>query len=269
MAQVSGGHNHNIQRNNKLCMLSLITTIFIMSLHQTASLPSNAPLSSCRTTTFNCGAAITNLSYPFTGGGRPSFCGPPEFHLTCNDGVPELNISSVSYRVLQIDSATLTLARLDLWNETCTHYYVNSTFDGKVFSDGSGNKNLTLFYGCKPFTGFVKPLENLFIECDHYVGVPILEREVDRLVKTRFLLREVLMMGFHVNYSNPYEKECSLCLRSGGNQCGFDSDRNEPICICGDRLCASPGMNPSFCFLLNYGAWWKFLMVIFVSTKVI
>lgn len=180
----------------------------------------------------------------------------------------------MSYRVLQVNSvSTLTLARLDLWNETCTHYYVNSTFDGEIFSYGSGNRDLTLFYGCKPVTGLNRSLENLFecqgngndgrsdsysllgplpldpvlsvVECDHYVGVQILEMEADRLVKTRSLLREILMKGFHVNFRNPYEDECSQCLRSGGQQCGFDS---EPICICGDRLCSFPGMNPSFSF---------------------
>ncbi|KAJ1391449.1 Wall-associated receptor kinase, galacturonan-binding domain [Sesbania bispinosa] len=221
----------------------------------------------CHNTTFNCGT-ITNLSYPFTGGDRPFFCGPPQFHLTCNNGVPELNISSVSYRVLQINSVTrtLTLARLDLWNNTCTHNYVNSTFDETIFSYGSGNRNLTLFYGCKATTQLTSTPDNLFhceingnksdsyslvgpfplnpvlsiVTCDDNVGVAILEEQVDRLVKNRSLLREILMKGFNVNYSNPYDNECSECLGSGG-QCGFDSDNNEPICVCGDRLCTSPG----------------------------
>ncbi|RZC24058.1 LEAF RUST 10 DISEASE-RESISTANCE LOCUS RECEPTOR-LIKE PROTEIN KINASE-like 1.3 isoform A [Glycine soja] len=48
------------------------------------------------------------------------------------------------------------------------------------------------------------------------------------------------MKGFNVNYMNPYETECFECLASGG-VCGFDSDNDEPICICGDQLCATPG----------------------------
>lgn len=170
---------------------------------------------------------------------------------------------------------SLTLARVDLWNETCTHQYLNSTFDGTSFSYGSGNSNLTLFYGCKPNSVFSKTPENLFfcesngyknnsytlvgpfpldpvfslVECDRSVGVPILEEQSNRLVQNRSLLRQVLMSGFHVNYSNPYDSDCLECLSSGsGHQCGFDSDDNEPICICGNNLCPSPG-NPAF--LLN------------------
>ncbi|KAH1156709.1 hypothetical protein GLYMA_18G294800v4 [Glycine max] len=252
-------------------MLSLSTitaTILIFYLHHTTSLPPHATLSSCHVTSFNCGS-ITNLSYPFTGGDRPSFCGPPQFLLNCRNGVvAELNISSVSYRVIDIDSEdhTLTLARLDLWNETCTDVYVNSTFDGPVFSYGSGNQNLTLFYECKPTSRIIETPENLFncwsngdknnsyslvgpfpldpilevVECDEHVKVPILKVQADRLVENRSLLGEVLMKGFNVNYMNPYESECFECLDSGG-VCGFDSDNDEHICICGDHLCATPG----------------------------
>ncbi|KAG5093164.1 hypothetical protein JHK82_051942 [Glycine max] len=267
-----GGSFPSTCKSENQTMLSLSTiitaTILIFYLHHTTSLPPHATLSSCHVTSFNCGS-ITNLSYPFTGGDRPSFCGPPQFHLNCRNGVvAELNISSVSYRVIDIDSEdhTLTLARLDLWNETCTDVYVNSTFDGPVFSYGSGNQNLTLFYECKPTSRIIETPENLFncwsngdknnsyslvgpfpldpilevVECDEHVKVPILKVQADRLVENRSLLGEVLMKGFNVNYMNPYESECFECLDSGG-VCGFDSDNDEHICICGDHLCATPG----------------------------
>ncbi|KAK7394170.1 hypothetical protein VNO78_14691 [Psophocarpus tetragonolobus] len=258
-------------------MLSITAAIIIIifSLYHTTSLPPHAALSSCNVTSFNCGY-VTNLSYPFTGGERPSFCGPPQFHLSCQNGVvPELSISisSVGYRVIAINSEahTLTLARLDLWNETCTHVYVNSsTFDDNAFSYGSGNQNLSLFYECKPSSAFSQTPQNLFhcfsngnknnsysllgpfpldpilafVECDEQVEVPILKEQADRLVKNRSLLGEVLMQGFNVNYTNPYERECDECLRSGG-LCGFDSDKNEPICICGDQLCPTPEKSSS------------------------
>ncbi|CAJ2651496.1 unnamed protein product [Trifolium pratense] len=246
----------------------IIFSIFIFSLHHTTSLPSHPSLSICNNTTFNCGT-ITNLSYPFTGGDRPSFCGPPQFHLNCQNNVPELNISSVSYRVLQINSAThsITLARLDLWNETCTHHYINSTFDRTSYSYGLGNRKLILYYGCKPTSVFTKDPHNLFCcdsngykknsysligpfpldpilifaECDEGVEVPILEEQANRLAGNRSLLREVLMKGFNVNYSNPFDDDCLKCSGSGGQQCGFDYDDNEPICICGNELCPSSG----------------------------
>lgn len=171
----------------------------------------------------------------------------------------------------------LTLARLDLWNETCTHLYYSSVFDVNNFiSYGSGNQNLTLFYECNPSSGFTKKPANLFecesngnksdsyslvgpfpldpvlgvVECDVRVEVAILEEEAHRLIDNRSLLREVLMKGFHVSYRNPYEDECIVCVGSGGH-CGFDSDSEIPICICGDRLCPSPG-NLAF-LLVNSG----------------
>ncbi|KAK7340944.1 hypothetical protein VNO77_21662 [Canavalia gladiata] len=222
----------------------IIAILIFSSFHHTTSLPPDASLSTCHNTTFNCGT-ITSLSYPFTGGERPSFCGPPQFHLSCNKDVPELNISSVSYRVLQVDSVTLTLslARSDLWNETCTNEYVNSTFDDtSFFRYGSGNQNLTLFYECKPNSAFTQTPDNLFhcdsngykndsysvvgpfsldpilgaVECDHLIEVPILEEQAKRLVENRSLLGEVLMEGFNVKYENPNESECSQCLGSGG-----------------------------------------------------
>ncbi|WJX82626.1 hypothetical protein P8452_65360 [Trifolium repens] len=246
----------------------IIFSIFISSLHHTTSLPSDASLSICNNTTFNCGT-ITDLSYPFTGGDRPSFCGPPQFHLNCQNDIPELNISSLSYRVLQFDSLarSLTLARSDLWNETCTHHYINSTFDGTSFRYGLGNRKLILYYGCKPTSVFTDEPHNLFhcysngdknnsysligsfpidpiltfTECDEGFEVPILEVQANRFARNRSLLREVLMKGFNVNYSNPFENDCFECINSGGQQCGFDSDDNVPICICGNDLCPSSG----------------------------
>jgi hypothetical protein len=247
----------------------IIFSIFIVSFHHTTSLPSDASLSICNNTTFNCGT-LTNLSYPFTGGDRPSFCGPPQFHLNCQNDIPELNISSLSYRVLQFDSLahSLTLARSDLWNETCTHHYINSTFDGTSFGYGLGNRKLILYYGCKPTSVFTEEPHNLFYcysngdkknsysligsfpidpiltftECDEGVEVPILEVQANRLTGNRALLREVLMKGFNVNYSNPFENDCFKCIHSGGQQCGFDYDDNVPICICGNDLCPSSGI---------------------------
>ncbi|RYR60017.1 hypothetical protein HN51_068205 [Arachis hypogaea] len=246
--------------------------IFIFSLlHPTTPLPSNASFSLCSNTTFNCGN-ITNVSYPFTGADRPFFCGPPEFHLTCNDGVPELNILLVRYRVLQLDSVaqSLTIARADLWNNTCTNVHLNSTIDDGTssFTYGSGNKNLTLFYGCGPSMLNITPV-NLFhcdsgygnksdsysligplpmdpilsiVHCELGVEVPILEDQANRLIGNRSLLREVLMKGFNVSYSNNhYESECLKCVIGDGGQCGFDFDSNKVICICDDQLCSSSG----------------------------
>jgi len=145
---------------------------------------------------------------------------------------------------------------------------VNSTFDDPIFSYGSGNQNLTLFYECKPTSAFTKTPENLFhcyskgalnesyalvgslpsdpvlgiVECVEHIAVPILKEQADRLVENRSLLGEILMKGFNVKYWNPYDSVCLECVGSGGH-CGFDSDKNQPICICGDQLCSTPGIS--------------------------
>ncbi|KAI6691506.1 hypothetical protein NL676_028334 [Syzygium grande] len=58
------------------------------------------------------------------------------------------------------------------------------------------------------------------------------------LTANRSKLREALMEGFEVNYTNPYEDECARCGGIGG-ECGFDSDLGKPICICGDQICST------------------------------
>lgn len=47
---------------------------------------------------------------------------------------------------------------------------------------------------------------------------------------------EVLMQGFSVEYSVPFERECSVCSRLGG-ECGFDWGLGQFICLCGETLC--------------------------------
>lgn len=86
--------------------------------------------------------------------------------------------------------------------------------------------------------------------CETRVQVPILQSEATRLMSDQSLLREVLMTGFNVNYSSPYEHECLKCLDFGG-QCGFDYDLEKPICICGDHLCPSPGTLSFFDWLFR------------------
>ena len=136
---------------------------------------------------------------------------------------------------------------------------------------GSGNQNLTLFYGREPSSMLNTTPDNLFhcdsygnkndsyslvgpfplepvlsvVVCEFSVEVPILEDQANRLIGNRSLLRELLIKGFNGNYSNPHNTECLNCVGSGG-QFGFDSDSNEPICICGDRLCDSLGTCLSF-----------------------
>nr|XP_016503749.1 PREDICTED: uncharacterized protein LOC107821804 [Nicotiana tabacum] len=67
--------------------------------------------------TFSC-SSIRNITYPFTGGDRPDYCGLPDFKLRCMDNHTEFTHHSLTNRVLSTNqsSRTMTIARLDLWN---------------------------------------------------------------------------------------------------------------------------------------------------------
>ncbi|KAL8034443.1 hypothetical protein ABFX02_12G028600 [Erythranthe guttata] len=216
--------------------------------------------------TFSCDA-ITNATYPFTGGDRPSHCGIPGFSLTCRDNTTaEFTHNSLTYRVLQLNQTqkSLILSRTDLYNNTCpSDFRPTAALDNTLFTyAASQNEALTLFYGCNTSEISIEP-HNLFacnstglnftdayyligpvpsdpilriIYCSVNISVPVLRSAGDSLAASRLSLREALMEGFAANYTVPHERLCSECSRLGG-QCGFDSGLGRPVCICGDRPC--------------------------------
>ncbi|KAJ6861325.1 hypothetical protein NC651_037416 [Populus alba x Populus x berolinensis] len=141
-----------------------------------AAMAKKSNLSNCNQN-FSCGN-FTNVTYPFTGGLRPSHCGPPEFSLTCEDeSVTILKANSLSYRVTQLDqtSQTLRLSRSDLDDDSpCTRQFTNATLDDRIFSLGSSH-GLYLFYGCKKINDSVmgsdQPPKTTRFSCDND-GVP-------------------------------------------------------------------------------------------------
>ncbi|XP_062097654.1 LEAF RUST 10 DISEASE-RESISTANCE LOCUS RECEPTOR-LIKE PROTEIN KINASE-like 2.1 isoform X2 [Humulus lupulus] len=206
-------------------LLLLLFFFFLFSGESTAtgdSLPD-----SCNNTTFNCGH-LRNISHPFSGGNRPDHCGLPQFRLTCVNDSTELTINSVKYRVLRLNSSeqTLSLARSDLWNKTCTREFVNTTFEDTAFSSGADNVDLRLAYECRNVEADKKPLNMQFecedhapafflvgpvefdlllgnITCDEVVRVPMMESSGKALLSNPSSLAEALMMGFNVNYTIP------------------------------------------------------------------
>ena len=265
---------------------SFLLTLFL-SLHLTTSLPSNdtGNLSNCNQN-FSCGN-LTNVTYPFTGGPRPSHCGPPEFGLTCEDeSVTILKANSLSYRVIHLDqtSQTLILSRSDLDDGSpCTRQFTNTSLDNRIFSLGSSHDEISLFYGCKkindsymgsdqlknfrfscdnhgvteegffsivyPYDGYSFP--NTF-ECQTNIRVPIPGTRVQQLLDNGSPVGEVLKEGFDVSYSNPYSASCTECYKEHpGGYCGFDTQLGKPICICHDQLC--PGKQKSLVFMSLFG----------------
>lgn len=99
----------------------------------------------------NCGIQVRcanmEISYPFWGGKRPSYCGHPGYELKCNGDAPELTMMDVSYRVLDINtlSQNVTVARAYYWNDYCPDKYVNTTLDAALFNYTSTFPNLTLY----------------------------------------------------------------------------------------------------------------------------
>ncbi|KAL8532062.1 hypothetical protein ACS0TY_008608 [Phlomoides rotata] len=245
-------------------LITLIATLLTAALSQSAT-----SYPDCGRT-FSCGD-ITNVTFPFTGGDRPSYCGLPDFGLTCRDNsITEVTHNSVAYRVLRLDQTqkTFILSRSDLYNNNnaCPSQFRNSTLNSTLFFYSTDqNEALSLFFGCNTSGMSVRPY-NLFscnssslnftdsyyltgpvpsdpvmkiIYCSTSINVPMLTAAANQLMNRSLSLREALMQGFTVSYSVPHESLCSECNKLGG-QCGFDSIMGLPVCICGSEPCNFP-----------------------------
>ncbi|KAK3426335.1 hypothetical protein EUGRSUZ_F02806 [Eucalyptus grandis] len=258
--------------------LLLLLTAATAFLPTASSLSAGNSLSNCNRN-FSCGY-LANVSYPFTGGDRPAYCGLPEFRLTCNGDSPELTADSLTYRVQALDQTrrSLTLSRADLdIGDACSHQYANTTLNSTIFTFASDNRDLTLFYECSSLTNINS--QNLFsckingTETDNYyligavptdpilngskcnvsITVPILPFSAITLTTDRWRLREAVLRGCEVNYTNPYEDQCVMCGGIGG-ECGFDSDQGKPICICGGACAIGASISTTAIFT------WKVLL---------
>ncbi|KAF7847637.1 hypothetical protein BT93_L2767 [Corymbia citriodora subsp. variegata] len=111
--------------------------------------------------------------------------------------------------------------------ETDNHYLLGAVPTDPILNiSGTVTSNYYLI-GAVP----TDPILNVS-KCNVSVTVPILQSAGSMLTANRSKLREVLMEGFEVNYTNPYEDQCVACGGIGG-ECGFDSDVGKPFCICG------------------------------------
>ena len=193
---------------------------------------------------FDCGP-FKNLSYPFTlavAELQSSHYGTPEFRLNNCDPTasPELTIPPLSYRVLRLNQTdkTLTLARSDLWNNTClADQFTNSTIlNSTILNYTTDNEDLTIYYGC--FFNFTEmrilptnlfncssideeisaafyltgpvpadPILNI-TTCHVGVTLKILKTAASQLTSKHASLREVLMEGFNATYSDCVSQPC-------------------------------------------------------------
>ncbi|XP_041007634.1 LOW QUALITY PROTEIN: LEAF RUST 10 DISEASE-RESISTANCE LOCUS RECEPTOR-LIKE PROTEIN KINASE-like 2.1 [Juglans microcarpa x Juglans regia] len=208
-----------------------------------------------------------NLGYPFWGSNRPEYCGYPGFELNCSGDLPQLNVTNMYYRVLNIDDAarSLQVARVDYWNTTCPATYANTSIDSStLFShDTSATTNLTLYYQCSTTsslfpiqpaygfsftcagdaTGFTNYYSRSLIAstllgvCEYNVKVPVVTEA--GILTTEDLLKEAIDGGFTVGW-NANNRMCDRCDGSGG-RCGFNTSTNAFACHC------KTGSFPSTC----------------------
>ncbi|KAL0378055.1 UNVERIFIED_CONTAM: hypothetical protein Sradi_3111000 [Sesamum radiatum] len=198
---------------------------------------------------FQCGS-LREISYPFWGGNRPISCGYPDFLINCQSNVPFLNISSTSYRVLDIDNPTRTLrvSREDLWETICPTLLFNTTLNFSLFdfSSAANDQNITLYYGCDTrglFRG-TPTISNQFncsvnqsnswgvyvaaeasglqnsVLCSSNIYVPVnrtAARGLANATGSPDVLRDALRSGFTIQWSENNDN-CNGCARSGG--CG-------------------------------------------------
>eukprot|EP00257_Ricinus_communis_P026734 XP_025014148.1 LEAF RUST 10 DISEASE-RESISTANCE LOCUS RECEPTOR-LIKE PROTEIN KINASE-like 1.2 isoform X3 [Ricinus communis] len=204
----------------------------------------------CAPTT--CGKG-PNISYPFRlSDAQESFCGYPNFGITCNDDdYPLLRISSDDYIIKDIFYAnqSVLVATASAYDEedTCPTPLHNVTLDRTPFNISPGYIDLSFFYNCtsKPteypsypiscaptndslvsFAGFhiglLEYWDNHSLESCHYiVNAPLHINGYgafdDNVLTTNYT--EFLKMGFVLNWT---AHNCSTCEGSGG-RCGFDN----------------------------------------------
>ncbi|KAL7090280.1 hypothetical protein ACP275_12G030800 [Erythranthe tilingii] len=200
-------------------------------------------LCQCDGEPFDCGN-VRYISYPFWGGARPQSCGRgPGYKLICDNGLPKLNISSLTYVVQKInfDDKTLKIAREDLLTNTCPTIIRDTTIDRNLFeyTSESQENNVTLYYGCSDKNGETGYLEskpnrfscdgggvNLFdessegpgpnITCGESITVPVSKDYAQSLENPTSssinILQSALASGFSVRWlSNGKERDITYC----------------------------------------------------------
>uniref|UniRef100_A0A7N2KX61 non-specific serine/threonine protein kinase n=1 Tax=Quercus lobata TaxID=97700 RepID=A0A7N2KX61_QUELO len=217
---------------------------------------------------FNC-SNLVNLSYPFWASNRPNYCGHPSFQLNCSSDVPQINITTMNYRVLEINnsSRSLMVARTDYLDTICPAAFVNTTIDNNLFSYiTSSDTNLTLYYNCRTplatiptlpsfyqfncsrssSTEFINyytlssetflAISNYIGACNYWVNVPILQSKVPT-TPTYDAVIAAIDSGFMLEW-DANNSQCDTCLEAGG-LCGSDPTTSTFACHCTNGTFAS------------------------------
>ncbi|XVF09559.1 hypothetical protein REPUB_Repub07fG0104400 [Reevesia pubescens] len=204
-----------------------------------------------------------NISYPFwILQEQQSFCGYPNFEITCKEENPVLKISEESYIIKDIfyNNNSLLVVNAVVYEDDCPIPLQNVSLDRTPFSLSLDNVNLSFLCNCEEqpeyhtypvscasntsshsFAVFHKEaLENTNYSvesCHSFVDAPVyIKDDVGFVSLLEMNYTEVLRVGFILNWT---AHSCSNCKRSGG-RCGFDNT-NEFVCFCSD------GSHPKTC----------------------
>ncbi|XP_021772675.1 LEAF RUST 10 DISEASE-RESISTANCE LOCUS RECEPTOR-LIKE PROTEIN KINASE-like 2.5 [Chenopodium quinoa] len=240
---------------------------------------SQSPLYAACSLSYSCGR-ILNVGYPFWGDNRPSFCGVPEFKLSCNNdsSFPTMKISSSILQVLDINTSlhTITISSSNLYNKC----YLQDTSSSAILptlklSQNIDYRNISLFYGCnsscdsrndsKTFScsnddgvngtayyfdnaSGISSFNNSSCSCNYSATFYVDNKAVYELSRsTDASLRSVLNKWSIVKWNYMANvAACSKCEESGG-RCGSSEEffSDQLVCYCRDGrralICSEPG----------------------------
>ncbi|CAL0308277.1 unnamed protein product [Lupinus luteus] len=207
---------------------------------------------------YSCGT-IKNLTYPFSGGNRPDYCGEPNLQVSCVNEVPEFTVNLVTYRIIVWDLKTqsLTVARADLWDNVCLGSNHTTSFENTVFYFNGGFVNVTLLYNC---TANTQPNLNkedcggenyvyysagiLPINYCKSIFVPISGNVAKDVTNDPSIIPKRLKDGFELRWDKSYA-ECSNCVETGG-VCGNYNGQYDCFCkngtLCQDKSKSKVGV---------------------------
>ncbi|KAI3960023.1 hypothetical protein MKW98_016747 [Papaver atlanticum] len=191
----------------------------------------------------NCGANLT-ISYPFwIYGEHDSYCGHPDFQITCNDHkIPILHLSGQDYLIRDISYANQSLLVTNaaaFYDEpSCPIPCRNFTVVGSPFSLNPYHIDLYFFYNCSlvPTEYFVYPItcaKNSNKSLSSYATI-IRKQEGFKILNSSSEKCESLAAGFVLTWNSSVSTDCSACQRSGGS-CGFENIKFVCFCLDGFR----------------------------------
>lgn len=210
---------------------------------------------------YNCGELV-NITYPFWGNKRQSFCGRKEFKLNCKKNqITTISINSLEYNVLKINQANnrMRIARSDLFENYCPDNEIQmASMDQHLFAYASNNQNISVWYNCSreneiqipeiykfgcggkwaqvgranyAFEPWAAIWSLQMGECRMKIEVMITIEWLKEGIKERkSLVEKAVKWCFDVEYGNWYKEACDECNENGG-KCG-GNNTYPYYCIC-------------------------------------